>query len=171
MTSAMSTIRTAPAQSKTAEPDAMKVIFDTDFSLPPQDDGLALILALKSPELNILGITTVAGNDSVQQATTDALRELEIANRTDIPVYRGASRPLVHQKTAWDATVYGKWWSDEPSAAPPGGFAKKQAETENAVDFLIQTVEANPGKISILALRPLTNIAMAMRLDPALQEK
>jgi inosine-uridine nucleoside N-ribohydrolase len=155
-----------PAQGAVAKPGSIKVIFDTDFSIPPQDDGLALMLALKSPELNILGITTVAGNDTMQRATSDALRELEIGGRTDIPVYRGANRPLVHQKSQWATTVHGKWWSDETPATPPGGFAKKQAEKESAVDFIIRTVNANPGQISILALGPLTNIATAIRQDP-----
>src|SRR5579871_4430400 len=114
----------APAVAK----GSIKIIFDTDFVVPPQDDGTALILALKSPELDILGVTTVAGNDTVQRATSDALRELEIAGRTDIPVYRGANRPLLHQKSDWATTVHGKWWSDEAPPMPPGGWAKKQAE-------------------------------------------
>jgi inosine-uridine nucleoside N-ribohydrolase len=142
------------------------VILDTDFSVPPQDDGLALILALKSPELNILDVTTVAGNDTVQRATSDALRELEIGSRTDIPVYRGANRPLVHEKSQWATTVHGKWWSDEAPPTSPGGFAKKQAEQEPAVDFMIRTVNAKPGGISIVALGPLTNVATAIRQDP-----
>jgi inosine-uridine nucleoside N-ribohydrolase len=71
-----------PASSQTAQ----KIIFDTDFVVPPQDDGTALILALKSPELQVLGVTTVAGNDSMERATSDALRVLEIVGRTDIPV-------------------------------------------------------------------------------------
>jgi len=149
----------------------IKVIFDTDFSIPPQDDGLALALAIKSPELQILGVTTVAGNDTVQRATSDALRELEIAGRSDIPVYRGANRPLVHEKSEWATTVHGKWWSDEAPAMPPGGFAKTQAQTENAVDFIIRTVNANPGQITIIAIGPLTNIAMAIRLEPGLAQK
>jgi inosine-uridine nucleoside N-ribohydrolase len=149
----------------------IKVIFDTDFSIPPQDDGLALALAIKSPELQILGVTTVAGNDTVQRATSDALRELEITGRSDIPVYRGANRPLVHEKSEWATTVHGKWWSDEAPAMPPGGFAKTQAQTENAVDFIIRTVNANPGQITIIAIGPLTNIAMAIRLEPGLAQK
>jgi len=76
-----------------------RVIFDTDFAVPPQDDGMALILALHSPEIDILGITTVAGNFSVERATSDVLRVLEIDQRTDIPVYRGANMPLVHEKS------------------------------------------------------------------------
>src|SRR5437870_1467216 len=95
-----------------------RIIFDTDFALPPQDDGLALALALSSPELEILGITTVAGNYNVQRANADALRMLEIAHRGDIGVYGGAARPLVHAKDEYAMTHYGKWWSDDPPPAP-----------------------------------------------------
>ncbi|HEY7098637.1 MAG TPA: nucleoside hydrolase [Terriglobales bacterium] len=142
-----------------------KVIFDTDFAIPPQDDGTALMLALKSPELKILGVTTVAGNTTVQQATSDALKVLEVAGRTDIPVYRGFNRPWLHQKTEFATTVHGKWWSDEPAPMPPGGFAKKQAEEESAVSFLIRAVNANPHEITIIAIGPLTNVATAIRQD------
>lgn len=156
----------APATSVSA-PGSIKVIFDTDFLVPPQDDGLALALALKSPELKILGITTVAGNGEIHKETADALRELEIAGRTDIPVYMGANRPLLHEKTDWDTTVHGKWWSDEPPAPPPGGFAKIQVAKGSAVDFIVRTVDENPGDITIIAIGPLTNIAMAIRQDAA----
>jgi inosine-uridine nucleoside N-ribohydrolase len=144
----------------------MKVIFDTDFVVPPQDDGTALVFALHSPELKILGVTTVAGNDTMQRATSDALRVLELANRTDIPVYRGANRPLVHVGSEWAKTVHGKWWSDEVPPSPPGGAAKRQAEKESAVDFMIRSVNANPGEISIIAIGPLTNVAIAIRQNP-----
>lgn len=154
------------AQQSATVSSKIKVIFDTDFVVPPQDDGMALIFALQSPELDIRGITTVAGNDTMQRATSDALRVLEIGNRTEIPVYRGANRPLLHQKSEWATTLHGKWWSDEAPPAPPGGFAKKQAERESAVDFMVKEVNANHGEISILALGPLTNIAMAIRMDP-----
>lgn len=150
---------------------AQKVIFDTDFVIPPQDDGMALILALKSPELQVLGVTTVAGNDTMQRATSDALRVLEIAGRGDIGVYRGANRPLVNEKTDWATTVHGKWWSDEAPPAPPGGFAKIQARSESAVDFMIRTVEANPGQITIIAIGPLTNVAMAISQGPGFASK
>jgi inosine-uridine nucleoside N-ribohydrolase len=145
-----------------------KVIFDTDFAAPPQDDGLALILALNSPELDILGITTVAGNFSLEKANADVLRVLEIAGRTNIPVYAGANMPLVHEKSVFATTTHGEWWSDEPPTPPPGGFAKKPLERETAVEFLIQTIRANPGQIEILAIGPLTNIAMALKLSPGL---
>jgi inosine-uridine nucleoside N-ribohydrolase len=144
----------------------IKVIFDTDFVIPPQDDGTALILALKSPELDILGVTTVAGNDTMQRASSDACYELELGGRSDIPVYRGANRPLVNQATDWWKTQHGKWWSDETPPMPPGGFAKKQPEKESAVDFMIRTVNANPGQVTIIAIGPLTNVATAIRQDP-----
>jgi len=148
-----------------------KVIFDTDFSVPPQDDGTALILALKSPELKILGVTTVAGNATVQQATSDALRVLEIAGRTDIPVYQGANRPWMHEKTEFATRVHGKWWSDDAPPIPPGGFAKAHAETENAVNFIIRTVDQDPNEITIIAIGPLTNIATAIRQQPGFAKK
>src|SRR6266568_1740829 len=133
---------------------AQKIIFDTDFAIPPQDDATALMLALKSPELNILGVTTVAGNDTVQRATSDALRVLEIAGRTDIPVYKGFNRPWLHEKSEFATTVHGKWWSDEPPPVPPGGFAKKKAEPESATSFLIRAVDENPNEITIVAIGP-----------------
>ena len=150
---------------------AHKIIFDTDFVIPPQDDSLALMLALKSPELQILGITTVAGNDSVERATADVLRVLEIANRTDLPVYRGANMPLVHEKTDFAGSVHGRWWSDDAPPEPPGGFAKKQAERESAMEFIVRTVNANPGEVTIVAIGPLTNVAMALRQEPGLARK
>lgn len=148
-----------------------KVIFDTDFVIPPQDDGLALILALNSPELQILGVTTVAGNDSMERATSDALRVLEIARRTEIPVYKGANMPLMHEKTEFATKTHGRWWSDDPPPAPPGGFAKKQAEQERAIDFIVRTVNENPGQVTIIAIGPLTNVAMALRMEPGLAPK
>jgi purine nucleosidase len=159
---------TAPAPSERSESKAHRVIFDTDFALPPQDDGLALALALASPELDLVGITTVAGNYNVQRANADALRMLEIAGRTDIPVYGGAARPLVHKKDAYATAHHGEWWSDQAPPAPPGGFAKKRLERESAADFIVKTVGANPGAIEILAVGPLTNIALAIRRQPSI---
>lgn len=145
---------------------AHRIIFDTDFGMVPQDDAFALMLALNSPELEILGITTVAGNYSMEQATADVLRVLEIARRTEIPVYRGANMPLVHEKSPFAMSRHGEWWSDEPPTAPPGGFAKKAAESVSAVEFIVRTVNGHPGQITIVAIGPLTNIAMALKLEP-----
>ncbi len=143
-----------------------KIIFDTDFARPPQDDSLALILALNSPELEILGITTVAGNASLEKATADALRVLEIAGREGIPVFAGANMPLVHEKSEFATRRHGTWWSDDPPPPPPGGFATKKAEDKSAVDFMIEAVSADPGQITIMAIGPLTNLAIAIRQEP-----
>ncbi len=143
-----------------------KIIFDTDFARPPQDDSLALILALNSPELEILGVTTVAGNRSREQATADALRVLEIAGRSAIPVYEGANMPLLHEKSEYAMQRHGTWWSDEPPPEPPGGFARRKPERESAFEFMRQTVAGNPGQVTIVAIGPLTNVAMVIRQEP-----
>jgi inosine-uridine nucleoside N-ribohydrolase len=157
------TFSAPPARAQTPH----RVIFDTDFALPPQDDGLALALALNSPELQIVGITTVAGNYNVERANADVLKMLEITRHENIPVYAGAKRPLVHAKDAWVTTQHGEWWSDAPPPAPPGGFAKKTLEREAAADFIARTVTANRGQIDIIAIGPLTNIAIAIQRQPA----
>jgi inosine-uridine nucleoside N-ribohydrolase len=148
-------------------PASHRVVIDTDFALPPQDDGLALALALKSPELEIVGITTVTGNFNLARANADLLRMLEITGRTKIPVYAGAPRPLVHAKDDFAMAQHGEWWSDAPPPPPPGGFARKALEAESAADFMIRTAMERPGGIEIIALGPLTNIAMAIRKQPA----
>jgi inosine-uridine nucleoside N-ribohydrolase len=144
-----------------------RVIVDTDFALPPQDDGLALALALNSPELEIVGITTVSGNFNLLRANADLLRMLEITGHEQLPVHAGAKRPLVHVKDDYAASHYGGWWSDDPPRVPPGGFAKKTLEAATAADFMVRTVMANRGQIEIIALGPLTNVAMAIQRQPA----
>ena len=146
---------------------AHRIIFDTDFALPPQDDGLALAFALNSPELDIVGITTVAGNYNLARANADVLRMLEISGRTNIRVHAGARRPLAHDVDEYARTHYGSWWSDAPAPAPLGGFAKIAVQAESAADFIARTVTASPGEIEILAIGPLTNIATAIRQQPA----
>jgi inosine-uridine nucleoside N-ribohydrolase len=143
-----------------------KVVIDTDFAMPPQDDGLALIFALNSPELEILGITTVAGNRSQKQATGDLLRLLEIAGREEISVYHGSDRPLIHEVSPFAIEAHGEWYSSAEPVPPPGGFARREAEKENATDFLVRCVRRNRGEVAVLALGPLTNLAMAIRQDP-----
>ena len=150
--------------------DRIKIIFDTDFVMPPYDDSMALMLALQSPEFEILGITTVAGNDSVERATSDVLRMLEIAKQSDIPVYRGADMPLVHEKSDFAVREYGNWYSDEPPPVPPGGYAEKKAEAESAASFMVRSVLENPGEITRVAIGPLTNVAQAIRADAGVAE-
>lgn len=154
-----------------AQPRPHKIIFDTDFGMVPQDDAFALMLALHSPELEILGVATVAGNFSVEQATADALGLLEIAGRRDIPVYRGANMPLLHEKSEYATKRHGEWWSDEPPTPPPGGFAARKEEAVSAAQFIVDTVNARPGQVTIMAIGPLTNVAMALRQEPGLAAK
>jgi len=146
-----------------------KIIIDTDFVRPPQDDALAVMLALKSPELKILGLTTVAGNASREQATTDLLWMLEKMGRTEIPVYEGADLPLVRRPTDFARKNWGKWYLDG-SPPPPGGFASIRPAVGSAVDFLVRTVAESPGEITIIAIGPLTNIAMALAQDSAFEK-
>ena len=163
LTLLLAMVATAPA---VAQP-AQKIIFDTDFAFPPQDDAMALFFVLNSPELDVLGITTVAGNRSVNVATADVLKILEVTNRTEIPVYQGAAAPLLHKGTEWDTKRHGGWYANEPAPQPPGGFAvAKKLESQGAIDYLVATVMKYPGQVTILAIGPLTNIAMAMRMEP-----
>jgi inosine-uridine nucleoside N-ribohydrolase len=129
------------------------------------------MLALNSPELEILGMTTVAGNFSLEQGTADALRLLEIAGRDEISVYAGADMPLMHEPSAYAKNRHGEWWSDAPPRRPPGGFARKTVEDTGAVEFIVDTVEARPGEVTIVAIGPLTNVAMALRHAPGLAAK
>lgn len=161
----------ALASSAHAQPRPIPIIFDTDFGMVPQDDSFALMLALHSPELEILGVTTVAGNFSVEQATADALRVLEIAGRADIPVYRGANMPLMHEKSEFATTRHGQWWSDAPASPPPGGFARRKEEAKIAAQYIVDTINARPGEITIMAIGPMTNVAMALRQEPGLAAK
>ena len=148
-----------------------QVIFDTDFGMVPQDDSFALMLALHSPEIEILGVTTVAGNFSLEQGTADALRMLEIAGRPEIPVYAGANMPLLHEKSDFATRHHGEWWSDAAPSPPPGGFARRKPERVSAAQFIVDTVNARPGRVTIMAIGPMTNVAMALRQEPGLAAK
>ncbi|MBA7666159.1 Pyrimidine-specific ribonucleoside hydrolase RihB [subsurface metagenome] len=136
-----------------------KVILDTDTGTgivgEEVDDGLALLLALASPELDLIGVTEVHGNVNVDQGVANALLILELVGRDDIPVYKGAGRPLVH-----------KWVRPGGIKEPYGGFSKLKASSMDATDFIIEKVMENPGQITLICVGPLTNIAMALRKEP-----
>ena len=142
----------------------MKCIIDTD---PGADDVLALIMALNSPELEILALTTVEGNALLEHTTANALRLLDYMGRTEIPVYVGSSTPLEGEfHHAYQ--VHGE-----------EGLTVRLPDTDiepadgNAVDFIIETALAMPGELALFAVGPLTNVARALnkegRLKDALQ--
>jgi purine nucleosidase len=139
-----------------------KVIFDTD---PGQDDAVAILTALASPEaVEVLGIVTVAGNIPLSHTTRNALSLVELAGRTDVPVFAGCERPMLRELVTAEH-VHGPTGLDGPDLPPPSVTARAQ----QGVDFLIETIRAHPPKtIRLLALGPLTNIGVAFAKAPDL---
>jgi inosine-uridine nucleoside N-ribohydrolase len=137
---------------------AVPVLIDCD---PGHDDAMALLLALASPELELLGVTTVHGNTSLANATANALRVLELAGRADVPVAAGADRPLV-RAAAFAADVHGESGLagsqlPEPTAAPVAA---------HAVDFLAERLLAAPAPVTLIPTGPLTNVALLLARWP-----
>jgi purine nucleosidase len=135
-----------------------RILLDTD---PGIDDACAILLALASPELSLEGLSIVHGNCSLEQATVNALSVLELAGATDIPVARGCELPLVQPsllapETHGDSGLgYAKL--PEPRLRPT---------VQHGSDFLIERIMASPGEITLVAIGPLTNVALAIRQEP-----
>ena len=135
-----------------------KIIFDCD---PGQDDAIAILLALASPELEVLGITVVAGNVGLERTGTNARALVELAGRTT-PVYAGCPRPLVRDPID-AAHIHGANGIAGATLAPP---ARPLAQT-HAVDFIRDTVQAHDaGTVTLVATGPLTNLACALVQTP-----
>jgi len=136
-----------------------KIIIDTD---PGQDDALAILLAFGSPELEVLGITAVAGNVPLKLTQLNARKICELANRAETKVFAGAIRPLVRQLVTAEE-VHGKTGLNGPDLPEP----KMQLQKGYAVDYIIDTLmREEKGTITLCALGPLTNIAMALIREP-----
>jgi inosine-uridine nucleoside N-ribohydrolase len=137
---------------------ARKIIIDTD---PGIDDAMAIFYALASPELEVVALTTIFGNAPTDLCTTNALRLLEIAGRTDIPVARGADRPLAMAYRGAADFVHGTDGQGDVFDPLPTTACDPRA----AAQFLVDTVMASPGEITLVPIGPLTNVALAMLLE------
>jgi purine nucleosidase len=137
-----------------------RIIIDTD---PGQDDAVAILLALASPEdIDVLGITAVAGNVPLALTEVNARKVCELAGRTDVPVFAGCDRPLGRALVTAEH-VHGRTGLDGPNLPHP----KMALQAQHAVDFIVQTLRAEPaGSVTLCPLGPLTNIAAAFRQAP-----
>jgi len=135
-----------------------RIILDTD---PGIDDSLAILLALASPEVSLEGLSVVHGNSSTEQGTVNALSVLELAKAEHIPVHRGCELPLVQPSLLAPEThgEHGIGYAKLPE--PLTG-----SQSQNGCDFLIEKIMSNPGEMTLVAIGPLTNIALALRQEP-----
>jgi len=172
--------------------DKIKVIVDQDARGPGTSDQQAILVFLQSDAFEVLGITTVSGDQWVREETQHVLRLAEIAERTDVPVIQGAEHPLLNSKEEterWEA-LYGKLeyrgcWTEHfpagrstihetfyhpPEVIPPliEGAPKIKPHSGTAAQFMAEMVHKYPGEVVIWSGAPLTNIALALRLDPEL---
>ncbi|CAE1318289.1 Probable uridine nucleosidase 2 [Acanthosepion pharaonis] len=140
-------------------------LIDTD---PGLDDAQAILMALAVDSINVIALTTVQGNSSSYASCLNALRLLKVADRLDIPVFPGCERALI-SPTLTAPLYHGEdGFGDVPDKEAPG---LDMAQSEHAVLGLIRLIQENPGEITLVALGPLTNIAMAIRLEPTLGTK
>ena len=141
-----------------------KIILDCD---PGHDDAVAILLALGNPEIELLGVTTVGGNQSLEKVTYNARAVLEKAHATDVAVYAGCDRPIVRpQEVA--ASIHGESGLDGVELPVP----TRPLEQKHAVNYIVETIMASePGTITLVPTGPLTNIAMAVRMEPRIVER
>jgi inosine-uridine nucleoside N-ribohydrolase len=144
------------------EGSVVRLLIDTD---PGIDDALALFLAVASPEVQLEAVTTVSGNVHVDFTTRNALALLELAGRSDIPVARGSDRPLVRQAVI-AGYVHGHNGLGEVMLPDP----QRQPVSSHAVDVIIQKIMEAPGEITLVAIGPLTNLALAVRREPRIAQ-
>ncbi len=159
-----------------------KVILDTDM-VELYDDGVAMMMLANDENIDLLGVVVVSGNVWAYEATSYALRQLEIMGKPDIPVYTGTRHPLRpgrYEAMSAEREMFGQlgWMGafnrPEPQSylelqedrVPYGGYPKITPQDMHGVQFIIDTVKANPGEVTIVAIGPLTNIALAIRLEP-----
>ncbi|HVU77398.1 MAG TPA: nucleoside hydrolase [Gaiellaceae bacterium] len=134
-----------------------RIVLDCD---PGHDDAIAILLALASPELELVAVTTVSGNQTLDKTTSNALRVLELAGRGDVPVYAGADGPIVRDRDV-AAHVHGESGLDGPDLPQPTA----QAQLQHAVEFLAETYRADDPPV-LVATGPLTNVGLLFAAYP-----
>lgn len=139
-----------------------KIILDCD---PGHDDAVAITLACRHPAIDLLGITVVAGNQTLEKTTRNALNVVQHLG-ANVPVYAGCGRPIVREKMI-AADIHGSTGLDGPVFAP----LTRAAEGKHAVNFIIDTLLASCGDITMVTTGPMTNLAMAIRMEPRIVEK
>jgi inosine-uridine nucleoside N-ribohydrolase len=138
-----------------------KIIIDTD---PGIDDAMAILFALDSPELEVMGLTTIFGNVHTALATQNARRLVEFAGHPEIPVAHGADRPLDRRLDGVADFVHGANGLGDVALPDP----IHPPDPRPAAQFIVETVMTHPGEITLVPVGPLTNIALALSLEPAI---
>ncbi len=142
--------------------DRTKIILDCD---PGHDDAVAIMLAGKSPKIDLLGITVVAGNQTLDNTQRNALNVVQCLG-LDVPVYAGCGQPMIREKmTAGD--IHGKTGLDGPVFEP----LTRKLEPEHGVNFIIRTLMESSDPITVVTTGPMTNLGMAIRMEPRIVEK
>jgi pyrimidine-specific ribonucleoside hydrolase len=139
------------------------VIHDCD---PGHDDAIALALALSSPEIELLGVSTVAGNQTLEQTTANAIRVLDHLGRDEVPVAAGAGRALVRQPHR-DVRGHGETGLDGPELPPPA----RAPESEPAVDWMARVIADAKAPVLVVATGPLTNLALLLACHPEVEHQ
>ncbi len=135
-----------------------KIILDCD---PGHDDAIAIMLAAKNENIDLLGITVVSGNQTIEKTTRNALNVCEYLG-LDVPVYEGCGQPMIRNKPSVANDIHGESGLDGPTFAP----LTKKKEEKHAVEYMIDTLLNSDGDITVVTTGPMTNLAMAMRLCP-----
>lgn len=140
---------------------AIPIILDVDTGV---DDALAIAYAIRSPELDVLGLTTTFGNITVEEAARNSLIVLEKLGRSDVPVVRGAEQPLKRIKTEYPRHIHGENGLGGAPLSEPAG----KPLPEHAADFVIRQVRSRPNELTLVFVGPLTNLALAVQKDPGI---
>lgn len=151
-----------------------KIILDTDPGIGALgadiDDGLAIIMALNSDKIEMLGMTIVNGNVTTEQGTINALNLLEIMNRPEINVYPGAINPIIQEmeeiRNTFSKILKRSGW--KKGATVSSSTINLKPQSKHAVDFIIEQANKYPKEITMVCIGPLTNLALAIRKEPSL---